>query len=402
MVSVRRVAPILLLAALPALAAAKKPASSSHPPRHLHKVGDHWTAYNPPDPATYPPTSKTYTIKQGDTLWGLAKDFFKNAYLWPQLWEANTWVTDAHWIYPGDVLLVEGEGAQAAANGSTTGTGTTSTSTGTNPGTDSGSSRTAAALAFSDQPATAAVTPPVTIAPIPLGTEADVYCYGYIGDPNEPMPNRVGSFEDAEMFYQPGAALQELGGSIGDLIFIDGGSSTGLVAGETYIVVEPGAEVPHPVSRASLGRRWEYRGQVRVLCTEERFARGIITESCMDIHPGARLKPLPQIPIPLARIPAIPAFCDPVSGKSQGYVVNAEGGWIHALAEGILVDVSLGREDSVQPGDFLTVWRESKQPGQPRQVIGEIGILTAEAHTATGKIVANRYHIEVGDHVERQ
>ena len=104
----------------------------------------------------------------------------------------------------------------------------------------------------------------------------------------------------------------------------------------------------------------------------------------------------------LARIPAVPAFCDPVSGREQGFIVNAEGGWSNVLAEGILVDVSLGRDDSVQPGDFLTVWRESIQPGQPRQVLGEIGILTAESHTATGKIVANRYHIEVGDHVERQ
>ena len=62
-------------------------------------------------PATWPAGSKTYTIKAGDTLWGLAQQFFKNAYMWPQLWETNTWITDAHWIYPGDVLLIEGDGA---------------------------------------------------------------------------------------------------------------------------------------------------------------------------------------------------------------------------------------------------------------------------------------------------
>ena len=122
----------------------------------------------------------------------------------------------------------------------------------------------------------------------------------------------------------------------------------------------------------------------------------------MDIHPGARLKPLPQIPIPLARIPALPGVCDPASGKTEGFIVNAEGGWIQALGSGILVEVNLGRDEQLQPGDFLTVWRESRQPGQPRQVLGEIGVLTAEAHTATGKIVSSRYHMEVGDHVERQ
>src|SRR5438067_993625 len=96
----------------PAKAAAKTATKSTHPPRELHKVGDHWTAYNPPDPSTYPAGAKTYTIKAGDTLWALGKQFFNNPYLWPQLWEANTWITDAHWIYPGDTLLVEGEASQ--------------------------------------------------------------------------------------------------------------------------------------------------------------------------------------------------------------------------------------------------------------------------------------------------
>src|SRR5947199_8801972 len=108
MVSVRRVAPVLLLVmAMPVFAAAKK--SSSHPPRELHRVGDHYTPYNPPDPSTYATDAKTYTIKAGDTLWALGNQFYGNAYLWPQLWEANTWITDAHWIYQGDTLLVEVE-----------------------------------------------------------------------------------------------------------------------------------------------------------------------------------------------------------------------------------------------------------------------------------------------------
>src|ERR1043166_498171 len=117
MVSVRWAAPILLFAiALPSYGAK---AAASHPPRELHQVGDHATAYNPPDPATYPPSSKTYKIQRGDTLWPLAQKLYNNAYLWPQLWEANTWITDSHWIYPGDVLLVQGEVTEQAAAGVT-------------------------------------------------------------------------------------------------------------------------------------------------------------------------------------------------------------------------------------------------------------------------------------------
>lgn len=396
MVSVRRVAPILLVVAALPLIAAKTPATkSTHPPRELHRAGDHWTAYFPPDPATYPPGSKTYTIKRGDTLWTIAQGLYNNAYLWPQLWEANTWITDAHWIYPGDVLLVQGEVAQQAAAGSQAGQ-----AAGSGRSTVSGGPTSAQA-----QPTQSGITPArsgvATAGPIPLGSEYDVYCYGYLGDPSEPLPNSVSGFEDTEMMYDVGEARQELGGSNGDLLFIDGGTATGLVAGDTYLVVRPDDLIMHPEKvNTVIGRHYAYRGQIRIIRADEHRACGVITQACSDIAVGDKLKPLPQIPIPLARIPELPAFCEPVPSKSSGYIVNSEGGWGAALGEGLLVEVNVGKADSVNPGDFLTVWRPSLQPGQPAQILGEIGILTSENHTATGRIVAMRYSMQVGDHVE--
>jgi hypothetical protein len=399
--------------AKPAATTASK-SKSTRPPKNLHRVGDHWTPYNPPDPATYPAGAKTYAIKHGDTLWGLATQFYNNGYMWPQLWEANTWITDAHWIYPGDVLLIEGEIAQqAGAGGGTTGTGTT---TGTTAGTTGvgGTSTTAGGTtgatsgnALGGQ----TVRPLVTAAdavggtngPIPLATEADIYCYGYIGDPNEPMPNQILAWEDAELRYQPGTVLAETqaDGAEGDLAFITGGSSTGLVAGETYMLVAPRGLIHHPRSRETVGREYDYIGQVKVLCADAQQARGIITKSCAEIPIGARLKPMPQLPIPLARIPPMAAFCDPSSGKTRGYIVSAEGGdWLEALGEGFLVQINLGRDEQVQPGEFLTVFRESIQPGAPPQVLGELAVLTAESHTATAKVVVMRLNMRVGDEVE--
>jgi hypothetical protein len=404
MVSVRRVVvPVLLLViAVPLFGAAKK--SSSHPPSDLHRSGDHWTAYNPPDPATWPPGSKTYTIKAGDTLWGLAQQFFKNAYTWPQLWESNTWITDAHWIYPGDVLLIDAETAKQIA---------ATNPAGNEPGPPALLTDTATAAGSSTEPTagapsgtgyrylTAADAGGGSRNPVPLATEFDVYCYGYIGDPAEPMPNSILEWEDEEMRAEPGAVRPAVSGSTGDLVILRGGTSTGLVAGDTYIVVEPGELVTHPGKQAEVvGRQYLYTGQIRVLCADDGHARGIITQACMDIHAGARLKPLPQIPIPLARIPNMPAFCDPESGKRKGVILRAEGGWGDALGEGHLVEVDLGQADQLQPGDFLTVFRENPVKGQPHQVLGEVGILTTDTHTATGKIVAMRYSMRVGDRVE--
>jgi hypothetical protein len=403
MVSVRRVVPVLLLVvAIPMFGAAKK--SSSTPPRDLHRAGDHWTAYNSPDPSTWPAGSKTYTIKAGDTLWGLAQQFFKNAYMWPQLWEANTWITDAHWIYPGDVLLIDAETAKQIAETGAVSGGTTPPALMTETDTAAGSGTAAVpggTIAGGDGFISAGDASGGSLNPVPLGTEADLYCYGYIGDPAEPMPNSIQGWEDAEMRYEAGAIRQEISGSAGDLVLLKGGTSSGIVAGETYLVVESGDLVNHPAKRTQvIGREYFYCGQVRVLCADDHHARGIITKSCTDIHVGARLKPLPQLPIPLARIPNIPAFCDSSSGKRRGYIVSAQGGWVDALGEGLLVEVNLGQADQLQPGDFLTVYREGFQPGQPFQVLGEVGILTTNTHTATGKIVAMRYAMRIGDRVE--
>jgi hypothetical protein len=361
---------------------------TSQPPRELHRVGDHWTAYNPPDPATYPAGAKTHTIVRGDTLWALAQRYYGNAYLWPQLWESNTWITDAHWIYPGDVLLVEGEGNATA--------GTTPADAG---GTMAEGDNAFTAEQTEDGLAIARVTPAGN--PVALATEADIYCYGYIGHPDEPMPNYVESHEDYEIKYlttatgptDPASAAQ------GDLLFIRGDASTGLVAGETYLAVEPQELVTHPATGELLGRQYDYVGQIRILCTENGRSRAVITESCREINVGARLKPIPQLPIPIARIPDLPAWCDAPSGRTTGYIVESRG-WDLGLVEGNLVQVDLGSADQIEPGDFLTVFRPSPVPNQPRVVLGEIGILTTEANTATGIIVASRRDMLVGDQVE--
>ena len=391
MVSVRRVVPVLLLVI--AAAAFAQP-QSSRPPRDLHRVGDHWTAYNPPDPASYPAGAKTHTIVRGDTLWALAQQYYGNAYLWPQLWESNTWITDAHWIYPGDVLLVEGEAASTAASTETE----TTTSTELTAGAGSPMSTETVETEATDGIATARMTRENR--PVPLATEADIYCYGYIGHPDEPLPNYIESFEDVETKYVPRAVPDmPASAAVTDLIYVHGGASTGLVAGETYLAVVPGEIIRHPASGAVLGRDYRYVGQVRVLCTENERSRAIVVQGCREIPVGARLKPIPQLPIPIARIPDMPQWCDPPTGRTVGTIV-ASREWEIGLVEGNLVQIDLGSENQLQPGDFLVVYRPSPRVDQPRMILGEIGVLTTQARTATAVVVAARREMLIGDTVE--
>lgn len=45
-----------------------------------------------------------YTIKEGDTLWGLSQRFSDSPFLWPDLWSENSQIRNPHRIYPGQKI----------------------------------------------------------------------------------------------------------------------------------------------------------------------------------------------------------------------------------------------------------------------------------------------------------
>ena len=66
-------------------------------------------------------TPDFYSIQAGDTLWDISTRFLGDAYQWPQLWSFTEYITNPHWIYPGnrvyfhlgDALTPPGAGVEA-------------------------------------------------------------------------------------------------------------------------------------------------------------------------------------------------------------------------------------------------------------------------------------------------
>lgn len=63
---------------------------------------------------------RTHTVRRGDTLWDLARQYLGDPFQWPQIYRLNTDVVeDPNRIYPGEILRIPGPGTAVAAEPAT-------------------------------------------------------------------------------------------------------------------------------------------------------------------------------------------------------------------------------------------------------------------------------------------
>lgn len=407
----RRLPALYLLTLLCFLALPLSVAADGPPPRNLQLVGDHWTPWQPP--SSFPEGAQVYVIERGDTLWNLAQRFLNNAYLWPQIWELNQYILDAHWIYPGDPLVVgivaltPEEVTQAELTGEE-GPGESeepSEGSGEPEELTTPASENLFGILSLDQAAGA---------PEPLGLASDIYCSGFVGDIGEEFGYSIVGSEHDNMAPQ----LKTLGSTshksshglystidntrvsltTGDIVYINGGRNGGLSVGQDFVIVQARERVSHPVTGKVFGQIYGYQGRVRVVSVQDDTAIGEISQACDSVFVGDWLKPFEEEPVPLGQRTGLRPANYPRAEtelKDAPVILYAKDGVV-SLGQDSLVYVDRGEEDELVPGDIYTIYRLN-QEGNPPVVLGELAILSVHRRSSVAKIIESRYPIYPGD-----
>lgn len=271
-------------------------------------------------PALQDNPPERYEVVKGDTLWGIAGRFLKQPWRWPEIWQLNReQIRNPHWIYPGDIIVLDRSGAVPQL-------------------------RLVQTVRFQGE--TVRLNPAIRIEEsrgraVPSIPPSAI----------EPFLTRPLVMEDHGLEQAPmivGAPDERLILGKGDRIYAAGISAS---APLDWQIIRQGKELLDPESGAPLGRELEYIGTARVVAHTDP-ATLEITAMASEARLGDRLIPAAEKQV-LAYVPHAPD--KPVEGQ----IISAYGGTATASAYGI-VALNRGAEHGLEAGHVLAVYRQGR------------------------------------------
>ncbi len=345
--------------------------SQTSPPKPLNFVKDHWTPYNPP--SEFPEGTEVYIIQKGDTLWDLASKKLGNPYLWPQIWENNKYILDAHWIYPGDPLVIV-KGVEKPSEEITE-----------EEGEEISLEELEEEVRYEEREG--AKEPEYIAKPIPLGDDSDIYCFAKITGKDENFPFKILETDDSDLRY----TLTQ-----GQIVYINGGSAEGIKAGDSFLIARDEGLLEY--GKDVYGRLWILTGKITVICANEHNSTARVDYACQSIYRGENLIPYEPTPIPAKVLKPLQYNCLPEVKNLNGKIIYSEDEVV-SIFSGHNVVINLGTKEGLEPGDLLRVYRKMEN-GIDRIILGRLGVLTVHDNASTAKILESSKEIHIGDGVE--
>lgn len=324
-------------------------------------------------PSSIPDGEAYYLVEKGDTLWDLSQRFLGNPFLWPQIWNENKYIADAHWIYPGDPILIPKIGlvSQTAGQPGEGGLGEEQEGEGAEGAEGAGGAEGSSLYAVTE--------------------ENTIQCAPYITRDKEDESLQIIGSE---------AGSTRVSFAERDILYIGKGTSSGVKAGDVFAFHRRVYPVKHPVTGKTLGEKVEVSGWGRVILAQENASTVVVEHACADIHAGEYLKAFEKATVPLTlRRPAADRLT-PATGKVQGYVVDI-GDDAMIAGTGQILTIDLGSDSGIAPGNVLAVYKVMyPSVPTPRNVLGEIVVIATRDKTSTAKVLESNDAIMDGDQVE--
>jgi hypothetical protein len=211
-------------------------------------------------------TEGVYTIKKGDTLWDISSKFLKDPFLWPKLWQRNPYITNPHWIFPGNPIrlsamepvkkeepkkVVEEKPKDAVKE----------------PVLKEPEVKKVEAPPVEKKPEVVAEVKPVRV------EEKPEYF---------PEIREAGFMNDIE-YRGIGIILESRDGknlmSWGDILFLAFKTSESVLIGNKYTVFHAAREVKHPVTGKIIGRKYNITGNIQIIDQQGNFFTAKVIES---------------------------------------------------------------------------------------------------------------------------
>ena len=340
-----------------------QPGAATEPNGYYVGGGDIATVPEEPEVIRGGPVPELHVVRKGDTLWDICFLYFNDPWQWPKIWSYNPQITNPHWIYPGDLvrLLPRGMFAQATPA----------------------------------EPDTQAQPAPADALPAPARrTEVGIKQTAFVEK------------SDLDRSITIDGALDEkvlLGD--GDQVYLSYPSSRPPKPGERYSVYVPDNVVKSGGSE--VGAYVRVLGTLEVTAvTQDKRARGVITDANQEIERGAKVGPLLRT---FKSVPPVPAKVD-----AQGTVV-AMLTYDQLIGDGEVVFIDLGRKSGIEVGNSMFVVRRgdaypknmSLQAGQddrkfPSRRLGRITIVDVGERISVGLVSLVVQEMGVGDLVVMQ
>jgi len=318
-------------------------------------------------------TDEIYLIVTGDNLWAICSQFLGNPYEWPKLWSYNQYITNPHYIYPGDKIMFT-------------------------PGSETRVPKMQVAkeeeLAMPEDGEGEEVKEEKPIQKKRTALKAEPKKYKLILKNLSFLTKK--ELKDAGSITHSGEEKGML--SAGDFVYLKFNKGTNVKIGDKFIAFEVFGKIKHPKKGKFLGYQIFKKANIRIVSIDKHVITGLITDSEEPITRGYKVIPYES---PIREINPKPMTTD-----IEGYIIGSE--HMHTIiGQNEFAYINLGTNKGVESGSVLYVVRRgdglkysSRDKKLPWTVVGKILVVEPKDKTSTVYVLDSTKVLEAGDLVK--